>query len=311
MQRTVSSSRSRIFYMTHHEEDTGGSRVDTVDALWRHLVHTLDPVYPDEAHSMAQWLLEEATGLSRIQRIAHPERSIEAAERERLDAMVQRLVAGEPLQYVVGYAHFRSLRLSVTPDVLIPRPETEQLVEQALEHIPVQQAVRVLDVGTGSGCIALALKHERPDAVVVGCDVSTAALQVAQSNAAAHGLPVPFVQADMRASDLPDRTDGPFDLVLSNPPYVTMGEAATLPERVRAYEPAEALFAEQGPLQYYHALAQQSDRLLRPGGQLLVEINEAYGAEVAACFREHGLSHVELHQDLTGRDRFVGARRSR
>ena len=296
--------------MAHHRQDTGVRGAETVDALWAQLVQALRRVYPDEARPMAQWLLEEATGISRMQRVVHPKRPIRAPERAQLVAMLQRTLSGEPLQYVVGYANFRGLRLSVTPDVLIPRPETEQLVEQALERLPATPTVRVLDVGTGSGCIALALKHERPEATVAGCDVSEAALRVARSNAEQCGLPVTFVQADMRQPNVHERTDGPFDMVISNPPYVTMDEAPSLPDRVRAHEPAVALFAEDEPLQYYRALAQQADRLLRPAGQVLVEINEAYGAAVVACFRDHGLSEVLLQQDYAGRDRFVAARRS-
>ncbi|NBB87514.1 MAG: peptide chain release factor N(5)-glutamine methyltransferase [Bacteroidetes bacterium] len=295
--------------MARQEDATGVRNAETVDVLWKRLAQALSRVYPDEARVMAQWLLEEATGISRIQRITHPLRPIAASERAHLDAMLQRVLSGEPLQYVVGHAYFRGLRLEVTPEVLIPRPETEQLVEQALERLPAKQIVHVLDVGTGSGCIALALKHERPKAIVVGCDVSEAALRVAQSNADQCGLPVAFVQADMRTPDLYERTDGPFDMVICNPPYVAMDEAPTLPDRVRAHEPALALFAEDEPLQYYRALAQQADRLLRPAGQLLVEINEAYGAAVVACFQDHGLSDVRLHTDYSGRDRFVVAQR--
>ncbi len=295
--------------MTHHKHDTGVRGAETVDVLWKQLVQALRRVYPDEARLMAQWLFEEATGISRIQRITRPKRPIRPPERAQLETMLQRTLCGEPLQYVVGYAYFRGLRLAVTPDVLIPRPETEQLVGQALEQLPARQTVRVLDVGTGSGCIALALKHERPEAIVAGCDVSEAALRVARSNAEQCGLPVAFVQADMRKPDVHERTNGPFDMMISNPPYVTMDEAPTLPDRVRAHEPAVALFAEDEPLQYYRALAEQADRLLRPAGKLLVEINEAYGAAVVACFQDHSLSDVRLHQDYTGRDRFVGARR--
>lgn len=296
--------------MAEQEDDLGARSAETVDALWRQLVQTLRRVYPEEAHSMARWLLEEATGVSRVQRVTHPQRPVESAERARLKAMLQRTLSGEPLQYVVGYANFRGLRISVTPDVLIPRPETEQLVERALERLPAEQNVHVLDVGTGSGCIALALQHERPETAVVGCDISEAALAVARSNAMRCGIPVRFARADMRKPDLCTRTGGPFDMVVSNPPYVTLAEAGSLPDRVRAHEPAKALFAEAEPVQYYRALAQQADRLLRPAGRLMVEINEAYGAQVVACFRDHGLSDVTLHQDFAGRDRFVEACRS-
>jgi len=279
----------------------------TLARVWEWLVTSLQRYAPDEAAHIAQWLIEDVTGLRRAQRIAQPDRLLTCDHIAALRRMLDRLHTGEPVQYVVGYSDFRGLRLRVSPAVLIPRPETEVLVAKALQAVSSVETPRILDVGTGSGCIALALRDEHPLASVVACDVSVEALAVARDNAERLDLPVQFIEADMRSSDFAARTGGPFNLVVSNPPYVTMEEADSLPSRVRAFEPKIALFAEEEPLQYYRILAQQAKHLLLPAGQLLVEINEAYGQEVVDVCTASGLTNVTLEQDLTGRDRFVAA----
>ena len=222
--------------------------------------------------------------------------------------MAERRASGEPVQYVLGHADFFGLRLDVSPAVLIPRPETEELAEHALALVDGVAAPWVLDVGTGSGALALAVKHRRPDAVVFAVDVSEAALAVAAANARRLGLDLALVHADARRPGLADRIPAVFDLVVSNPPYVPDAERATLQAEVRR-EPELALFVpDADPLVFYRALAGHAGRLLRPGGRLAAETHAEHGAAVRELFAAAGFADAELRQDLAGRDRIVSAR---
>jgi release factor glutamine methyltransferase len=211
------------------------------------------------------------------------------------------------VQYVLGHADFFGLRLRVSPDVLIPRPETEELVERALAAIAGVERPWVLDVGTGSGAIALALKARRPDAVVFACDVSQAALDVAQENAAAHGLDVAFIHADALAPAFADEAARAFDLLVSNPPYVPDAERDELQPEVRDWEPGLALFTGEDPLRAFRALVGHALRLLKPGGHLLLETHADYGADVLDLVETAAFAEAWLHRDLAGRDRIVEA----
>ena len=222
--------------------------------------------------------------------------------------MVTRRARREPVQYVTGEADFYGLTLAVTPAVLIPRPETEEVAEAALRRLPtlaalVGRAPWVLDVGTGSGALALAVRHERPDAEVVAADVSEAALRVAQGNAARLGLPVTFILADALQPSFADGVPPLFDLVVSNPPYVPAAEGPGLQPEVRDHEPALALSVENDPLVFYRALAGHARRLLRPGGWLVTETHADYGRAVASLFAEAGLVETAILSDLSGRER--------
>lgn len=260
-----------------------------------------------DARRNAEWMLCHLLGIRRAQLYAYPEAPLPPEAAARLDAFVARRRRREPLQYVLGEADFMALTLRVTPAVLIPRPETEQLVVAALERLGTTPAPRVLDVGTGSGCVALAVQHERPEAYVLGVDVSEAALAVARDNGRRLGLKVAWASADVLAADFAGRVGGGWHLVVSNPPYVPVGEAAALEPEVRDFEPALALF-EPGPLAFYHALARQAPALLAPGGWLVVEVHDGMGEAVAALWRAADLEEVALTADLSGRRRLVAGR---
>lgn len=262
----------------------------------------------DEARRTAEWVVEHATGLDRVALIARPGVEVPEAERALVDRLVARRAAGEPVQYVIGQADFRALTLRVTRAVLVPRPETEEVVDAALAAVAGVAAPWVLDVGTGSGAIALAIKHERPDAVVFAVDVSEAALGIAAGNAERLGLDVSFARADVLAPGFAG-VPSVFDLVVSNPPYVPDAERATLQAEVRR-EPELALFVPDGdPLRFYRALAGHAPALLKPGGHLVVETHADHGDAVVALFRDLGLDDAEVRQDLAGRDRIAVARR--
>lgn len=262
-----------------------------------------------EARRNVEWMLGEVLQCSRAMLYAEPKCVVAPEAVRGLKAMLQRRVRHEPVQYILGHAAFYGLRLRVTPDVLIPRPETEQVVETALRLLKPRTAPRILDVGTGSGCIALTLKHERPDAEVYACDISEAALAVAVANADAYGLEVSFMPADVLASDFTDHVPGPLDLLISNPPYITHAEAPALDPEVRDYEPHRALFAGEDPLCFYRSIVQATDVLLVPDGHLVFEAHADHAASVRDLLMRTGFKAVQCQHDLAGYPRIVTAQR--
>ena len=261
------------------------------------------------ARRTAEWIVEDVTGAGRLALYAGDAEAT-PAEAARVEVLVARRAAGEPVQYVLGWVDFYGLRLEVTPAVLIPRPETEAVVEEALRRIKTFEAPWVLDVGTGSGAVALALATERPDAEVFAADVSPAALAVAAANAERLGRPVTFVEADALRPAFADAVPPTFDLVVSNPPYVPEAERAGLQREVREWEPGGALFVpDADPLVFYRALAGHAERLVRPGGWLVAETHADWGRAVAALWGGAGFEEAAVLPDLAGRDRIAVARR--
>jgi release factor glutamine methyltransferase len=220
------------------------------------------------------------------------------------EAFSARLRAGEPIQYITGEAWFYGLELHVNPAVLIPRPETEELVQWIIDIAQQQSTMNIIDVGTGSGAIALALAHAIPSARVIGLDVSPAALETATANAARLGLPVLFHNCDVLAT-LPD-TFQDVDLLVSNPPYIPQGEYQQLEDHVRLHEPELALaVADAEPLIIYNKVCLLGKTWLRPGGRLFFEIHADFGPQVVALLAGEGYRDVTLKQDMGGRDRMV------
>ncbi len=223
--------------------------------------------------------------------------------------MSRRRLQGEPLQYILGTVDFCGLTLEVSPAALIPRPETEIVVQKALALLGDRDKPRVLDVGTGTGCIALALKNNRPDANVWACDVSATALELAESNAQCCGLEVSFMETDITekktAGSLPDM----LDLLISNPPYVPDDEADSLAREVSAFEPAQALFTGADPMVFYRHLERLGRVLLAERGLLVLETHAGYAGEVASLLQEAGYDSVSCNKDLAGRPRVVAGRK--
>ncbi len=275
----------------------------------RALLHTVTKLLHDERidapRRNAEWMLEEATGWNRTQQVLHATDVVPTDAVKHLQEMVTQRLAHVPLQYILGHADFYGLRLHVSPAVLIPRPETEQVVEAALAQVQHQASPCVLDIGTGSGCIALAIKHQRPDANVMACDISNEALAVARYNGATLQLEVNWLQADVLATDFALPFEGTFDLVISNPPYVLRSEAASLAPEVRNHEPALALFTEGQALRYYRAIAQAAKKLLTSNGWLVFETHADHGTDVAEMLQSTGYSDVRLQNDLAGLPRIV------
>ncbi len=269
--------------------------------------------YPDlraDAARDAATLLRHALGISQAAMLAYPGRVLTPDQQAAYEAMVLRRAANEPIQHITGEQEFYGLALRVTPAVLIPRPETEILVEAVLGEVKragVQSTLRILDVGTGSGAIALALAHNLPSARITAVDTSVAALEVAASNAARHALAsrIQFIESDLLEALPTDEL--PFDVIVSNPPYVPATDRASLHPQVRDYEPAAALFAGVDGLDIYRRLIPQARAALLPDGLLALEIGHGQKEEVATLLS--GWNELRFFDDLQQIPRIALARR--
>lgn len=233
---------------------------------------------------------------------AHPEQELTPGETAAFTALLQRRAAGEPLQYLTGVQEFHGRPFAVSPAVLIPRPETELVVAAALDLLPLAAPARVVDVGTGSGCIAVTLALERPCATVIATDISPAALALARRNAAALGARVEFVESDLLAA-----APGPFDLVISNPPYIAEGDWPALQREVRDHEPRTALLAGLAGTEIYARLIPQAHAALRPGGWLVLELGYDSAPAVRALLAGGEWSRVATRRDEQGWERVLTA----
>lgn len=272
--------------------------------LTQHLIDELAPVLgPGEAASVARLVLEDIFGWRRG---SHP-RQLSKDEQLLAWATINRLKAGEPVQYVTGIADFYGLQLRVTPDVLIPRPETEELVEWILEAHPAGKLYRLYDIGTGSGCIPLALKARRPSWRCVGLDVSQNALRIALENQELLKLDVDFISGNVLGSSFPG-TDEDYDIIVSNPPYIPPSERDKMAPSTLMHEPELALFVpDEDPLIFYRLIAEKARQLLVIDGWIYFETNEFNNEEVANLLEELGYSKVERRRDLQQKWRMVRA----
>lgn len=281
---------------------------NTVEALLDQYQRDLALLYPrGEVRAIACAVFHDRLGWDATEVMLHRDRPLSESELLAVYMPLKRLRAGEPLQYVLGYTEFMGLRIAVGPAVLIPRPETEELVDLIVRSTSVIPQ-RIVDVGTGSGCIALALKKRYPTAEVIGVDVCTGALDVARGNAEANGLQVRFERLDVldERSMLPAGTD----LVVSNPPYIPSTEADTLAAHVREHEPHLALFVEgEDPVRFYRCIAERAWTSLRPGGMLWFEGHHVHTVDVERMLIARGFAQVQVLRDLSGASRFIRAAR--
>ncbi len=272
----------------------------------KNLAAALEPRYGKrEAELIAALCLEKLSGLRSWQLRQHPGFQLTAAQLERLAAYRAQLLAGRPVQYVLEEAWFQELPFYVNEAVLIPRPETEELVEWVAEACSQRAAnFSVLDVGTGSGCIAIGLARRLPEATVTGCDVSVAALAVARCNGESFAPSVRWVECNFldaaARANLP-----PPDVLVSNPPYIPLAERSSLEEHVYHYEPATALFVpDEKPLLFYEAIAAYAREFSKPP-DIFMELHAALSGEVAALFRNSGFGNQELRKDMQGQERML------
>jgi release factor glutamine methyltransferase len=250
----------------------------------------------------AELLLAHLLGWDQAALLTHPERVLSAPEADQFDSMLRRRLASEPLQYITGVQEFFGLPFEVSPAVLIPRPETEHLVEAVLERFGRESSPRIVDVGTGSGAIAVALAHAIPRAQVTAVDLSSAALEFAQRNAERHGV---LERLTLLQSDLLESVNAvDFDVVVSNPPYIAEGEV--LEPQVFNYEPRSALYAGPTGLEVYERLIPKARKLLKPQGWLMLEIG--YGQSPALLKLLSDWNDVSFLDDLQGIPRVVQAK---
>ncbi len=273
--------------------------------LYYTIKESLSDVYADlECEALAKWILTDIFGLSAACLYAGKDTDFSESDQLRLADILQRLKSYEPLQYITGNTPFCGLTFKVTPDVLIPRPETGELVCWIAEN-HLQPGLRVLDIGTGSGCIAVSLGRMLPEAKITGWDISAKVLAVAKENALSNGVEADFRQVDILAGSLPEFR---ADILVSNPPYVTEKEKAEMEPNVLDWEPSLALFVpDDDPLRFYRRIATIGRDILLPGGTLYFEINRMYGQDIVNMLKEAGYISVELKKDLSHNDRMIKA----
>jgi release factor glutamine methyltransferase len=263
----------------------------------------------NEAEAITLLALSELTGLSKAKLKAFPEHEIDADETKQLTGILTRLKTGEPIQYIIGHTEFYGLPFRVNPSVLIPRPETEELVEWVISSVGSELLAvgSILDIGTGSGCIAISLKKHLPDFKVSAIDISEDALKTAKENADLNQVDVEFIKADIlnvkSEIEIPNS-----EIIISNPPYVTLKDKTQMHQNVTDFEPHTALFVpEDDSLIFYKAVADFAIRNLAQNGLLFLETNESFGKEIVELLADKGFRGIELRKDMSGRDRMVMA----
>ncbi len=278
----------------------------TLATAQRELINLLTPLHgAGEAKSITRIILEDAFDFSGRALVSE----FSEVECKRLIIIKERLLKQEPVQYILGMADFYGLKFKVTPEVLIPRQETEELVLWARELAKAYQECKFLDIGTGSGCIPVTFKWLVPKAEVHALDVSQGALEVAGANAKMNEVDIHFHEADiLKTKDWLALSQ--FDIILSNPPYIPYREEHLVPDQVKRYEPELALFVEnEDALLFYRTIVAFAKQHLNPGGWLLFETNEFNAEEVVGMFPKDDFQPVELRQDILGKNRMVGGRK--
>lgn len=264
---------------------------------------------PEEIESFIRIIFRKLKQYTLTDFVLKQDEVLAEKEKDQIKQIAARLKNREPIQYVLGETEFYGLPFRVKPGVLIPRPETEELVDWVLKSRKTE-SLRILDVGTGSGCIPISLKKHWPKAHIMACDISEEALEVARMNAGLNQTEIAFFHLNILNPLLPDSFPK-IDILISNPPYVTESEKAAMNDNVLKYEPARALFVpDHDPLLFYRALAIFGKNYLSHGGQLFLEINEAFGDECRDLLKENGFSYIRLKKDLQGKNRMIFARMS-
>jgi release factor glutamine methyltransferase len=275
---------------------------DTKQAIKHQLGNLYDAI---EMNSMVNIIIEEVTGWDALHQNIHKNDALEPSQIEQLDHYVEQLLTGKPLQYIIQKAWFLGKAYFVNEAVLIPRPETEELVEWIIEYAQIiNKPLSILDIGTGSGCIPISLKLAIPNAHITAIDISKEALAIAEQNAASYHTEIEWIAQDiLQTKQLKDR----YDIMVSNPPYIPLREKVAMQKQVADHEPEIALFVpDQFPLIFYSKIAHIGKSALKPNGQLFFEIHYDQGEAIIALLNEMGY-HAELRQDIFGKDRMVRA----
>ena len=282
--------------------------MDRIKELRDKMIRDLSTIYPEnESINLANWLFSSIAGIEKKDFSLDPGRYIEPGIIAELKIKHGELMLHKPIQYITGTAYFHDLVLKVDPSVLIPRPETEELVKWVANDFKNVSGLKILDIGTGSGCIVLALGRLLADPVLTAIDISQSALDLASLNAESCSIKVEFIQKDILDekgwSDMEN-----FDLIVSNPPYVREFEKSRMQANVLDYEPHLALFVpDQDPLLFHRAIAKVAQLKLAPSGKLYLEINESLGREIILLLQEEGFTDIMLKKDMQGKDRMIRA----
>jgi release factor glutamine methyltransferase len=287
-----------------------------IKEAYHHLQQSLQPVYENrEASNIADLVMEDITGWDRTRRIIHHDELLSETQLERYANCREELLHGRPIQYVLGHAWFCNMRFQVDEHVLIPRPETEELVmevKKMYEDFPTEKDYRfkLIDIGTGSGCIAIALKKYFPAWDVWALDKSDGALAVARKNAILLDAEIHFAQSDILKEAKSDNLPA-YDIIISNPPYIPTEDKVEMDDRVLNHEPHTALFVtDEDPLQFYKAIIVFSDHHLLRGGMLFFETHELYAQQVASLLEENGFENITVKKDFQEKERIVFGRRT-
>jgi release factor glutamine methyltransferase len=272
---------------------------------YNNYIKQLSGVYDaDEAVSITNWVFEDILLVKSFQ-IPMLEKQLSFTEENDLNDILERLLLHEPLQYILGYAYFYELKCIVNKSVLIPRPETEELARLIVQREKVNTSLTIIDIGTGSGCIAISLKHHMPQSKVWAMDISPEALAVSKQNASDNKVEIQFIQDDIRDSQFKFENQK-FDIIVSNPPYIKEDEMAAMHNNVLNYEPSLALFVpNQNALLFYKAILAFAKGNLAENGRIYFEINEALGNEMKELCLSFGFQNVELQKDMQGKDRIL------
>lgn len=281
----------------------------TIGKLFDDLVEELEELYtPEEAVNIMRLVFQEKLGLNRADVAANNNQAIDEKSRKLIFQIAEKLMEGQPVQQLIGSVRFLDTKLRVNKNVLIPRPETEELVAAIIKENKAQEELHVLDIGTGSGCIAIALSNHLPESFVTALDISQPALELARINAIANNAVVDFLNLDILQEDNWKKLRT-YDIIVSNPPYVLESEKAAMHTNVLNHEPHLALFApSDNPLLFYDKIGDMALKKLTKEGTLYFEINASYGVDVRKLLKKKGFEDVKVTGDLSGRDRFVRAR---
>ena len=275
----------------------------------------MESIYgPDEANALIMIVLKHYFNIDRVRIALEPDLRLSESELLTLHFAVKELLKNKPVQYVLGETEFCGMRFFVNDSVLIPRPETQEMVEMIVSSAGMRRATSpsysILDIGTGSGCIAISLAKLIPNSDVTAVDVSEKALEVAKKNAEANGVNVHFVHDDILQPTIAELIDNQFDIIVSNPPYVCESEKSEMRANVLDHEPSSALFVpDSDPLVFYRKILEFAQKALKPDGQIWFEINEKFGKETSELCREMGFQNVEIIKDFRGKERVVRTNR--
>lgn len=274
-----------------------------VSAIYKESVEAIRQIYGlREAENIVNLILEKWLEISRIDRLTH-DRPVDEEEQRRIRKAVHRLKQSEPVQHILEEAYFYGRPYKITRDTLIPRPETEELVHLIVQNHQ-QQHIKVLDIGTGSGCIAISLDLELSNATVSATDISSEALEIAHQNAMTHGSGISLNEHDILQSDFSEF----FDVIVSNPPYIPISERAEMNANVTEFDPSLALFVpDHNPLVFYERIAQIGITVLSSEGSLYFEIHQNFGNDVCGLLKKYGYKQLTLTKDMQGNDRIVHA----